>query len=202
MTQRIRAFVLTTRARLDTTKVMTIDTDNKNAYMTKIATLNPMKCMCVRICPYENGILSTFASVMAYAPTICIGHKPLVQVLSQVVLSVATKIKNVLDRVHRLKVGQRHDQVHNRNQYKLKIMAIRAFAEMTVNDIFKSFKGAKLNVSYIETLKPAMLQHMNETMPDKLTGYNPGMIVKSRFQWYTYSGKLLLIVIVKETAIV
>jgi hypothetical protein len=122
MTQRIRAFVLTTRARLDTTKVMTIDTDIKNAYteltmdilkkvqriadlvkypniaryMTKIAALSPMKYMCVRICPYENGILSTFASVMAYAPTICIGYKPLVQVLSQVVLSVATKIKNVL----------------------------------------------------------------------------------------------------------
>jgi hypothetical protein len=52
---------------------------------------------------------------------------------------------------------------------------------------------------------PILIPHdvtYGETMPDELTGYNPGMIMKSRFQWYTYSGKLLLIVIVKETAVV
>lgn len=298
MSEKIRAIVPTQRARLDTTKVRTIDTDIKNScteltmdtlkklekvadpitypnvarYMMMIASLSPMKCICVGISPYENGILPTFAAAMAYSPMTCVGCTPSVQVLSQAMSLVAIKIKNVFmskkkDR-ERYKLLTRDEyvakfammircsysclmtgvafinaspvitsntakrvraasifsewignmiEIHSRNQYKLTIVAMGALAESTMNDVFKSFEGAKSNVSYTKTSNPAMLQHMNVTKEpdptpisnditeqeqqlDEIMGCNPGRIVKSRFQWYTYSDDLLLTV-VKETSI-
>lgn len=119
MGQRVSAFVDKPKSRLDTRKLVTIDTDIKNActeitmnmlrqlctiaeeetypnvarYMMMIASMSPIKCMCVGISPYENGILPTFGGAVAYSPTSCIGSTPSVQVMSQVMSSIAVNIK-------------------------------------------------------------------------------------------------------------
>ena len=298
MSAKIRSFVDTPKPSLDTRKLVTIDTDIKNActeltmdtlkklekiadpvtypnvarYMMMIASSSPVKCICVGISPYENGILPTFAGAMAYSPATCIGCTPSVQVLSQVMSMIAVIIKKTFVSRKRetdsYKVPSRDEytskfammlrssyaclmagvvfinaspvitsntakkvrsasifsewiggmiEIHSRNQYKLTIVSMGALAESSMNDVFKSYEGAKMNVSYTKTSNPAMLQHMNvnkeqcptpisneitkeEMMLDEMMGNNPGSIVRSKFCWYTYSDELLLTV-VKERSI-
>lgn len=297
-TARINSFMETPKPRLDTTKLVTIDTDIKNActeltmdtlkkleriadpitypniarYMMMIATMSPVKCICVGISPYENGILPTFAGAMAYSPVTCIGCTPSVQVLSQIMSLIAVSIKRTFvsrkNNASSYKVLSRDEytsrfammlrssyaclmagvvfinaspvitsntakkvrsasifsewiggmiEIHNRNQYKLTIVSMGALAESSMNDVFKSYEGAKSNVSYTKTSNPAMLQHMNvskeqcptpisneitkeERMLDEIMGNIPGPTVKSNFCWYNYSDELLL-TIVKERSI-
>lgn len=298
MDRKVASFVDKPRPSLDTRKLVTIDTDIKNActeltmgmlkklhkiadpvtypniarYMMMVATMSPIKCLCVGISPYENGILPTFAGAMSYSPLTCIGCTPSVQVLSQVMSLVAVMIKKAFVRksknVDTTKIPTRDEytarfammlrcsysclaagvafvnaspvitsntakrvraasifsewvggmiEIHSRNQYKLTIVSMGALAESSMNDVFKSYQGAKSNVNYTKTSNPAMLQHMNvskteDTTPiddtitsqeralDEVMGNNPGMTVRAVFRWYTYSDELLLAV-VKERAI-
>lgn len=298
MNARINSFVDKARPMLDTTKLVTIDTDIKNActeltmdtlrklqriadpitypnvarYMMMIASTSPIKCICVGISPYENGILPAFAGAMAYSPMTCIGCTPSVQVLSQVMSLVAMKIKSTFasrSKNARLdKMLSREEymarfammlrcsytclmagvvfinaspvitsntakqvrsasifsewlggmiEIHNANQYKLTIVSMGALAEVSMNDVFKSYESAKSKVSYTKTANPATLQHMNvrkemgptpinneitreERLLDEIMGFNPGSTVRANFCWYNYSDELLLS-IVKESAI-
>lgn len=74
---------------------------DKNTYqnvaraMMSVANACPIKCMCVGISPYENGILPPFATALSYCPFTCSGSTPSVQVMSQAMSLVAMK---VLDR--------------------------------------------------------------------------------------------------------
>ncbi|KAI6986056.1 hypothetical protein KC359_g8910 [Hortaea werneckii] len=52
--------------------------------MLLIAFSTPIKCICVGINPYENGILPPFATALAYSPRKCIGVTPSVQAMSQI----------------------------------------------------------------------------------------------------------------------
>ena len=118
-TAKIKAFVERPKPKLDTTKLVTIDTDVKNScteitldtlrqlqpiadpntypnvarYMMMVASMSPIKCICVGISPYENDILPTFAGAMAYSPVKCMGSTPSVQCLSQIMSLVAVRIK-------------------------------------------------------------------------------------------------------------
>lgn len=102
-------------------------------------------------------------------------------------------------------------EIYNTNQYKLTIVSMGALVESRMNDVFKSYQGAKSNVNYTKTSNPAMLQHMNmsksedpitdkERVLDEIMGNNPGMTVEASFQWYTYADGLLLTVM-KERSI-
>jgi hypothetical protein len=298
MDRKVASFVDTPKPELDPTKLVTIDTDIKSAcmeltmdmlkklhrisdpitypnvarYMMMVASMSPIKCICVGISPYENGILPTFAGAMSYSPLTCIGCTPSVQVLSQVMSLVAVMIKKAFvsksKNVDASKIPTRDEytarfammlrcsysclaagvafvnaspvitsntakrvraasifsewvggmiEIHTRNQYKLTIVSMGALAESSMNDVFKSYQGAKSNISYTKTSNPAMLQHMNvskseeptpinnaitnqERALDEIMGNNPGMTVKASFQWYAYSDELLLTV-VKERSI-
>ncbi|RHZ44626.1 uncharacterized protein CDV56_101773 [Aspergillus thermomutatus] len=94
---------------LDTTKLVTIDTDIKNSCAE--LTMDMLQesaedrgtdhCLCVGISPYKNGVLPTFAGVMSYSPLTCIGCTPSVQVLSQVMSLVAVVIEQAFMRESR-----------------------------------------------------------------------------------------------------
>lgn len=62
--------------------------------MLLIANTTPIKCMCVGISPYENGILPPFATALAYSPRNCVGATPSVQVMSQIMSLCAIEIKD------------------------------------------------------------------------------------------------------------
>lgn len=62
--------------------------------MLLIAISSPLKCMCVGISPYESGILSPFATALAYSPKKCIGATPSVQVMSQIMSLCAIEMKD------------------------------------------------------------------------------------------------------------
>lgn len=56
---------------------------DKVRYMMMISSMSPIKCLCVGISPYENGILPTFASAMAFSQldlhrlhALGLGHEP------------------------------------------------------------------------------------------------------------------------------
>lgn len=61
--------------------------------MLAVANSAPIKCVCVGISPYENGILPPFATSLAYSPRTCIGCTPSVQVLSQIMSLCASRIE-------------------------------------------------------------------------------------------------------------
>lgn len=65
-----------------------------------IASSSPIKCLCVGIKPYENGILPSFATALAYSPRTCIGVTPSIQVLSQLMSLSAVKIKDAVANRH------------------------------------------------------------------------------------------------------
>ena len=62
--------------------------------MMLIADSTPIRCMCVGISPYENGILPSLATALAYSPALCSGSTPSVQVMSQIMSLCAIKIKD------------------------------------------------------------------------------------------------------------
>lgn len=62
--------------------------------MMLIANSTPIKCVCVGISPYENGILPAFATALAYSPKTCIGVTPSVQVMSQIMSLCAIEVKD------------------------------------------------------------------------------------------------------------
>jgi hypothetical protein len=62
--------------------------------MMLIANSTPIKCICVGISPYENGILPAFATALAYSPRTCIGVTPSVQVMSQIMSLCAIEVKD------------------------------------------------------------------------------------------------------------
>ncbi len=119
MEQRMRAIPVKQKTRVDISKLNTIDNDIKTRcmsvtmkllrdvkpisdqstypnvarYMMTLAASCPIKCMCVGISPYENGILPSFASALSYDPLKSSGCTPSVQALSQVMSSVANLVK-------------------------------------------------------------------------------------------------------------
>ena len=119
MIERIRAISVKRRTVADASKLTTIDNDIKSRctdavlvmlrqmhplsdkdtyssvarYMMSLASVCPIKCICVGISPYENGILPPFASALSYDATNCIGSTPSVQVLSQIMSVVAIMVK-------------------------------------------------------------------------------------------------------------
>lgn len=58
-----------------------------------MANSTPIRCMCVGISPYENGILPGFATALAYNPLLCDGVTPSIQVMSQIMSRCAVSIK-------------------------------------------------------------------------------------------------------------
>lgn len=65
-----------------------------------VGTSCPIRCMCVGISPYENGILPSMATALAYSPTHCIGSTPSIQVLSQAMSLCAVEIKDRISNKH------------------------------------------------------------------------------------------------------
>ncbi|KAL9122244.1 MAG: hypothetical protein Q9187_001196 [Circinaria calcarea] len=53
----------------------------------------PIKVMCVGLYPYEQNILPTIATALAYSPMKCIGCTPSIQILSQGMAMVASTMK-------------------------------------------------------------------------------------------------------------
>lgn len=118
-TERARRLPGMKRNKMDTSKMSTIDVDIKNfcvevtmdmlrkphtvadpvtypsvaRYMLVLANVTPIKCICIGISPYKNGILPSFASAMLYSPKKCMESTPSVQVLSQVMSVVSAMIK-------------------------------------------------------------------------------------------------------------
>ncbi len=70
-----------------------------------IGSSSPIRCICVGIKPYENGILPSFATALAYSPRLCIGVTPSVQVLSQLMSLSAMKIKDKIANRHGITDG-------------------------------------------------------------------------------------------------
>ncbi|KAH7001761.1 hypothetical protein B0J12DRAFT_692604 [Macrophomina phaseolina] len=82
--------------------------------MITIANSVPLRCICVGISPYENGILPTFATALAYSPMKCSGSTPSIQVLSQCMSMCASSIKYAYSRKAKVPVP---DWVMNRGMY-------------------------------------------------------------------------------------
>lgn len=53
----------------------------------------PIKIMCVGLYPYEQNILPSIGTALAYSPMTCTGCTPSVQILSQAMAAIASRIK-------------------------------------------------------------------------------------------------------------
>jgi len=140
MAERIRQLPEKKRKQMDTSKMTTIDVDIKNfcvevtmdmlrklqvvadpttypnvaRYMLVLANVTPIKCICIGISPYENGILPSFAGAMSYSPKKCMGSTPSVQVLSQAMSAVSAMIKDQYVRNSRF---MSEDNIPTREEY-------------------------------------------------------------------------------------
>lgn len=72
--------------------------------MLAVAHSTPIKCLCIGISPYENGILPPVATSLSYSPMACSGSPPSVQVLSQAMSVCASKIMYVRSKNPRLNI--------------------------------------------------------------------------------------------------
>lgn len=126
--------------------------------MIMIANSTPIKCVCIDISPYENGIIPSFATALAYSPRLCVGVPPSVQVLSQSMSLCAISIKDRYANKHPDHDSQRY---LTRDQYTTKFaMMLRcsyscaeagvAFVNTSLAIAFNAAKTAKSMSSFSE----------------------------------------------------